>query len=198
LHLQADSIPMIRVDGRARFLDCPPLTDPQMEEIVKDLAMQKEEVLHNLEHKGAADCAYAMPDKSARFRVNMFHSRTKYAAVLRRIVTKIPNFSDLNLPPVVESLADFHRGIVVVAGTTGSGKSTSLAAIIGKINRTRSERIITIEGPDRVPARELQEPRQPRSKSGQDTRELRVRPQGRDAADPGHADDRRKSRPVLG
>jgi twitching motility protein PilU len=67
--------------------------------------------------------------------------------VLRRIVTKIPNFTDLNLPPIVEALADYHRGIVVVAGTTGSGKSTSLAAIIGKINRTRSERIITIEDP---------------------------------------------------
>jgi pilus retraction protein PilT len=88
-----------------------------------------------------------MQDGSARFRVNLFHSRTKYACVLRRIVTKIPNFTDLNLPPIVESLADFHRGIVVVAGTTGSGKSTSLAAIIGKINRTRSERIITIEDP---------------------------------------------------
>jgi pilus retraction protein PilT len=62
-------------------------------------------------------------------------------------VTKIPNFEDLSLPPQVEGLADFHRGIVVVAGTTGSGKSTTLAAIIGKINRTRSERIITVEDP---------------------------------------------------
>jgi twitching motility protein PilT len=147
LHLQAQSRPMIRVDGRARFLDCPPMTDEQMEEICKELAYNKAELLATLEHKGAVDCAYAMPDKSARFRVNMFHSRTKYACVLRRIVTKIPNFTDLNLPPVVEGLADFHRGIVVVAGTTGSGKSTSLAAIIGKINQTRSERIITIEDP---------------------------------------------------
>lgn len=145
LHLQAGSIPMIRVDGRARFLDCPACTDEQMEEMAKELAYNKPEVLHTLETKGAVDCAYAMPE--ARFRVNMFHSRTKYAFVLRRIVTKIPNFTDLNLPPIVEGLADFHRGIVVVAGTTGSGKSTSLAAIIGKINKTRSERIITIEDP---------------------------------------------------
>ena len=147
LHLQAGSIPMIRVDGRARFLDCAPTTDESMDEFVKELAGGKEEVIHNLEHKGAADCAYAMPDGTARFRVNMFHSRTKYAVVMRRIVTKIPNFTDLNLPAVVENLADFHRGIVVVAGTTGSGKSTTLAAIIGKINKTRSERIITIEDP---------------------------------------------------
>lgn len=147
LHLQAGSIPMIRVDGRARFLDCAPATDEQMEEMAKELAYHKADVLHTLETKGAVDCAYAMEKNEARFRVNMFHSRGKYAFVLRRIVTKIPNFTDLNLPPVVENLAEFHRGIVVVAGTTGSGKSTSLAAIIGKINATRSERIITIEDP---------------------------------------------------
>ncbi len=147
LHLQAGSVPMIRVDGRARFLDTPGMSDEQMEEFVKELAMGKQEVLHNLEHKGSADCAFAMPDGSGRFRVSMFHSRTKYAVVMRRIVTKIPNFTDLNLPPIVEQLSDFHRGIVVVAGTTGSGKSTTLAAIIGKINKTRSERIITIEDP---------------------------------------------------
>lgn len=147
LHLQAGSIPMIRVDGRARFLDCAPATDEQMDEICRELAYNKEDILATLEKKGAVDCAFALPNNEARFRVNMFHSRTKYACVLRRIVTKIPNFTDLNLPPIVEGLADFHRGIVVVAGTTGSGKSTSLAAIIGKINKTRSERIITIEDP---------------------------------------------------
>lgn len=147
LHLQAGSVPMIRVDGRARFLDCAPTTDESMDEFVKELAHGKEGVIDALEHKGSADCAYALPDKTARFRVSLFHSRQRYAIVMRRIVTQIPNFTDLNLPPVVEGLADFHRGIVVVAGTTGSGKSTTLAAIIGKINKTRSERIITIEDP---------------------------------------------------
>jgi twitching motility protein PilT len=83
----------------------------------------------------------------ARFRTNIFHSKEKFAIVMRRIVTKIPNFEELNLPPQIESMADYHRGIVIVSGTTGSGKSTSLAAIIGKINRTRSERIITVEDP---------------------------------------------------
>jgi twitching motility protein PilT len=147
LHLQADSIPMIRVNGSAKYLDCPTLSDDQMWEICQELAYHKEDILNTLNTKGAVDCAYALPNNEARFRVNMFHSRGKYAVVTRRIVTKIPNFTDLNLPPVVEGLADFHRGIVVVAGTTGSGKSTSLAAIIGKINQTRSERIITIEDP---------------------------------------------------
>jgi twitching motility protein PilT len=82
-----------------------------------------------------------------RFRTNIFHSREKYAVVMRRIVTKIPNFEDLNLPPQIESMADFQRGMVIVSGTTGSGKSTSLAAVIGKINRSRAERIITVEDP---------------------------------------------------
>jgi pilus retraction protein PilT len=62
-------------------------------------------------------------------------------------VTKIPQFEELNLPPQIEKMAEFQRGIVFVSGTTGSGKSTSLAAVIGKINRTRSERIITVEDP---------------------------------------------------
>lgn len=149
LHLQSDSIPMIRVDGRARFLDCPPPDDELMKEYVDTiLKAQAEEGdrRHILEHKGSVDVAYSMPGV-ARFRTSIFHSREKYAIVMRRIVTKIPNFDELNLPPQVEGLADFNRGIVIVAGTTGSGKSTTLAAIIGKINRTRSERIITVEDP---------------------------------------------------
>ena len=149
LHLQSGSIPMIRVDGRARFLDCPPPTDDAMKEYVDTIMKAQGEEAdrrHTLEHKGAVDVAYSLPGQ-ARFRTNIFHSREKYAIVMRRIVTKIPNFDDLNLPPQVEGLADFHRGIVVVAGTTGSGKSTTLAAIIGKINRTRAERIITVEDP---------------------------------------------------
>jgi twitching motility protein PilT len=82
-----------------------------------------------------------------RFRTNLFHSREKFAIVMRRIVTKIPNFEDLNLPPQIETMADYQRGMVLVSGTTGSGKSTSLAAVIGKINRVRAERIITVEDP---------------------------------------------------
>src|SRR5687768_11770761 len=139
IHLQAGSVPMIRVDGRARFLDCPPPDDAALKEYVDEIIRvqgEPEEKRHLLEHKGAVDLAFPMPDKSARFRVNLFHSRERYAVVMRRIVTKIPHFEELSLPPQVEKLADFHRGIVIVSGTTGSGKSTTLAAIIGKINRT--------------------------------------------------------------
>src|SRR5947207_2989100 len=149
LHLQSMSVPMIRVDGRARFLDCPPPDDDTMKQYVDAILnsqAEPQDKKHILEHKGAVDVAYSLPGQ-ARFRTNIFHSREKYAIVMRRIVTKIPNFEELNLPAQVEELANNHRGIVVVSGTTGSGKSTSLAAIIGKINRTRAERIITVEDP---------------------------------------------------
>ena len=150
IHLQAGSIPMIRVDGRARFLDCPPLGDDAMKEYVDTVINAQAEPAEKrqiLDHKGSVDIAYGMPGKEARFRTSIFHSRERLAIVMRRIVTKIPNFTELALPPQVEKLAEFHRGIVIVSGTTGSGKSTTLAAIIGQINRTRSERIITVEDP---------------------------------------------------
>jgi twitching motility protein PilT len=146
LHVQQDSVPMFRVDGRARFLDVPPTTTEQMEDYVRTL-IRHEDHWKQLETKGAVDLSYPMPDGTGRFRTNIFHSRQRYAIAMRRIVSKIPNFEELNLPPQVESLADHHRGIVIVSGTTGSGKSSTLAAIIGKINRTRAERILAVEDP---------------------------------------------------
>jgi twitching motility protein PilT len=146
VHLQAGSIPMIRVDGRPRYLAVPETTDQQMTEYTNEVF--KDPAKRGIfDKRGAVDLAYAMPDKSARFRTNVFHSRERMAMVMRRIVTKIPNFDELNLPSQIEKLTDHHRGLVVVSGTTGSGKTTSLAALIGKINRTRAERIITVEDP---------------------------------------------------
>ncbi len=147
LHLQADSVPMVRVDGRACFLDCPPLGDELVTEYVRQLLAHDPDRRVMLEHKGAVDLSYALADKTGRFRVNIFHSRQKLAIVMRRIITRIPDFEELNLPPQVEALADHYRGLVVISGTTGCGKTTTLAAILGKINRTRSERIITVEDP---------------------------------------------------
>jgi twitching motility protein PilT len=146
LHFQAGSVPMVRVDGRARFLDCPPISDELMDEYVGEL-IKDDERRRILKERGAVDLSHAMADGQARFRVNIFHSRQRYAIVMRRIVTRIPDFDELNLPPQVEELCNHYRGLVVVSGTTGCGKSTTLAAIIGKINRTRSERIICVEDP---------------------------------------------------
>jgi twitching motility protein PilT len=147
VHLQAGSVPMIRINGAPKYLDLPEMTDEQIGECVKSALRGVQDKIDTLEKRGSTDLAYAMPDKSARFRVNIFHSRERYAMVMRRIVTQIPRFDDLNLPPQVERLAEIHRGLVVVSGTTGSGKSTSLASIIGTINRNRAERIITVEDP---------------------------------------------------
>ncbi len=150
LHLQAGSVPMIRVDGRPRFLDVPPTSDATMVEYVNEIIASQGEPTKRreaFEHKGSVDCAYSMGPGQARFRTSLFHSRERFAVVMRRIITKIPNFDELNLPPICETLADHQRGIVIVSGTTGSGKTTTLAAIIGKINRTRAERIITVEDP---------------------------------------------------
>lgn len=150
IHLQSGSVPMIRVDGKPKFLDLPRVADHLMDEYVADIInvqQSPQEKRDILEHKGAVDVAFPMPDKSARFRTNIFHSRERYAIVMRRIVTKIPNMDDLNLPPQVAQLSEVNRGIVIVSGTTGSGKSTTLASIIGNINRTRAERIITVEDP---------------------------------------------------
>ena len=151
LHLQADSVPMIRVDGRAKFLDCPPPENEEMQKFVDEM-ISDEDKRSDLNHKGSCDTSYTLEGSKAdevlaRFRVATFHSRGKLAIVMRRIVTTIPRFNDLNLPPQIETLANLHRGLVLVSGTTGSGKSTSLAAIIGTINRGRSERIITVEDP---------------------------------------------------
>jgi twitching motility protein PilT len=146
VHLQAASTPMIRVDGRPRFLDCPAPDDAALTEMVETLLSGNDEKRKIFHENGAVDLAYALPE-TGRFRVNIFHSRERYAIVMRRIITKIPNFTDLNLPSQMEQFSEVNRGIVIVSGTTGSGKSTSLAAIIGKINRTRAERIITVEDP---------------------------------------------------
>ena len=101
LHLQEASIPMIRVDGRRDFSIAHPHSPEAMKEYVNQIITtqgEPEDRRHTLEHKGAVDVAYSMPGL-ARFRTNIFHSREKYAIVMRRIVTKIPHFDDLNLPP---------------------------------------------------------------------------------------------------
>jgi twitching motility protein PilT len=151
LHLQADSTPVIRVDGKLRFLECGKPDNELMLSFVRELAGDDDKWAE-FNDKGSVDTSYALTKSGsdellARFRVANFHSRGKVATVLRRIVTQIPKFDDLNLPPQITKLADLYRGLVIVSGTTGSGKSTTLAAIIGKINRTRSERIITVEDP---------------------------------------------------
>ncbi|MPN43484.1 Twitching mobility protein [bioreactor metagenome] len=98
------------------------------------------------QEKGEVDFSYVLPDGN-RFRVNFFRQSNSIAAVIRLIAKDIPTFEQLNLPSVMADLAMLPRGLVLVTGPTGSGKSTTLAAMIDNINRKRREHIITLEDP---------------------------------------------------
>jgi twitching motility protein PilT len=114
--------------------------------IARDVIGRNETALRTLREQGAADLSYYLPGR-ARFRVNVFRQRGTYAIVMRVIASKIPTLAELNLPSVLYDVAGLKNGIVLVTGPTGSGKSTTLAAIIDQINETRAEHILTIEDP---------------------------------------------------
>jgi twitching motility protein PilT len=114
--------------------------------IARDLVGKNEHALRTLKEQGACDLSYSLPEH-ARFRVNIFRQRGTFAIVMRVISTKIPTLADLNLPATLSEIASFKNGIVLVTGPTGSGKSSTLAALIDVINETRAEHIITIEDP---------------------------------------------------
>jgi twitching motility protein PilT len=114
--------------------------------VARDIINGNEQALTSLQQHGACDLSYSLPER-ARFRVNIFRQRGSYAIVMRVIATKIPTLADLNLPPTLADIAALKNGIVLVTGPTGSGKSSTLAAIINLINETRAEHIITIEDP---------------------------------------------------
>ncbi|MGH9680680.1 MAG: type IV pilus twitching motility protein PilT [Candidatus Acidiferrales bacterium] len=114
--------------------------------IAVDLIGKNELVAGKLEKEGAADLSYSLPG-IARFRVNVFRQRGTYAIVMRVIPQTVPDFETLNLPPQLSEMVDLRNGIVLVTGPTGSGKSSTLAAIVNKINEVKSYHILTIEDP---------------------------------------------------
>jgi len=137
--------PAFRV--RADFLPlegAAPLDGPAVEHIVAGVLDDQRR--RKLEQDLQVDLAYSHPDLG-RFRVNIFRQRGFLSLVIRVIPTKIRNVAELNLPPAVERMATERRGLILVTGTTGSGKSTTLAALVDYINRTRQAHIITIEDP---------------------------------------------------
>ena len=145
LHLQVGLAPMLRVDGKlSAIANTPILTEAQVETLIFAIldADQKEVLLKDKEF----DFSFAFGDLG-RFRVNAYHERGNLAAALRLIPNEILTTEQLGLPEVVNTFADYPRGLVLVTGPTGSGKSTTLAALIDKINTERSEHIITIEDP---------------------------------------------------
>jgi twitching motility protein PilT len=145
VHLKAGLPPVFRIKGDLRTLrDTPPLTPEVIATFAVNL-MNEHQRKHFDEHHDA-DLSYGTPD-GVRYRVNVFKQRGQTGMVLRIIPSDIPNFEKLNLPPAVQKLAEEDRGLVLVTGITGSGKSTSLAAMLDHINRTEASHIVTVEDP---------------------------------------------------
>ena len=144
LHLKAGNPPVLRVTGTMRALDTSPLSSEDIERLVYPMLSTSD--LEKFKGKGDLDTAYAAPGVG-RFRVNLFRQRGQAGLVARRVNNTIPSFEDLNLPSVLSKLAMYKQGLVLVCGITGSGKSTSLAAMIQHINTHRRCHIVTIEDP---------------------------------------------------
>ncbi|HQE83853.1 MAG TPA: type IV pilus twitching motility protein PilT [Candidatus Hydrogenedentes bacterium] len=144
VHLTVGSPPAIRLDGIIRFVGEDPITNDDNLGFLDEIMMpeDKERFLRT----GDSDQALSFPGLG-RFRVNVLKQRNSVGIVMRHVKAKIPSFDELNLPPAIERLAQMHRGLVLITGTTGSGKSTTLAAIIDKINTERRLHIVTIEDP---------------------------------------------------
>ncbi|MBI3118500.1 MAG: PilT/PilU family type 4a pilus ATPase [Candidatus Hydrogenedentes bacterium] len=145
VHLKVHRPPVLRVDGSCRFAGETPLSEADMMRFLDDL-MKEQEKAHYLE-RGDFDLGFNM-EGVGRFRVNLLKQRGTPAIVMRHVKSKIPDFRGLNLPPeAIKRIADFRRGLVLVTGTTGSGKSTSLASIINIINRAHRDHIVSLEDP---------------------------------------------------
>jgi twitching motility protein PilT len=145
LHLTAGAHPTVRVRGRLQALESyPVMTTEQTREIVYSILSNDQR--QRLETEWQIDFAYAIPGR-ARFRVNAYYQRSAIGAAFRLIPSVIKSVDDLGLPLVLHDLARKPRGFVLVTGPTGSGKSTSLAAVVDEINATREEHIMTIEDP---------------------------------------------------
>lgn len=145
IHIQYGLPPILRVDGQLVAI---PNTPVLTEEMLKSLifATMDEDQQKIFVKDKEFDYSFAFGEL-ARFRVNAFHERGKMAAAFRLIPNQIPTLESLNMPKVVETFAEFPRGLVLVTGPTGSGKSTTLAALIDKINTEKSRHIISIEDP---------------------------------------------------
>ena len=144
LHIRALMPPKLRVHGELWPLGDAALSEEDTLGLVKEIAT--DEQMNELEKNGGADFALAHPD-GTRFRVSIFKERKRYSAVLRQIPNTLMTMAQLGLPPVVKELLFKPRGLILVTGPTGSGKSTTLASMIDVINKERNVHIVTIEDP---------------------------------------------------
>jgi twitching motility protein PilT len=148
LHLKVGAPPRIRLDGRLQPLDEPRLTEDDIAAVIQQVCAASVGRREGFVETGELDIAYSGPN--SRFRVNGYRQRGTFAFVFRRIPNEAPTFDELSLPQGVRRLVAEHHGLILVTGPTGSGKSTTLAAMIGEINRTREQHVVTIEDPIEV------------------------------------------------
>jgi twitching motility protein PilT len=147
VHLKLGQPPLARLEGLITPLDgCPPLTEDDLAEVLAAVTSHYPAKRAAFDASGELDVAF-QPDGLPRFRVNGFRQRGALGFALRAIPLRVPTFAELQLPPGVERLANEQRGLVLVTGATGSGKSTTLAAMVDHVNRSRRSHIVTIEDP---------------------------------------------------
>jgi len=144
LHLSAESPPLIRIDGQLTALPFPPLSANETKNLCYSLLTDSQR--HRFEEESELDFSFGIRGLS-RFRGNLFLQKGTVGAAFRLIPYEVRGLAELGLPPVVAELTKLPRGLVLVTGPTGSGKSTTLAAMIDKINRERHEHVVTVEDP---------------------------------------------------
>lgn len=148
LHLKVGLPPAMRLAGQLRQMQLPPLTAADMERLMFPLLNAKQK--HIMEEEGGVDFAHIIRDPDGvetRFRVNLFKARGALALVARRVNNTIPNFEQLGLPPILSEITKEDTGIIILAGVTGSGKSTTIASMLQYVNENERCHILTVEDP---------------------------------------------------
>jgi len=144
LHITTGTAPQLRIDGKLHPLKVPPLSSPETKQLCYSVLTDAQK--HHFEENNELDLSFSV-QRLSRFRGNIFVQRGNIAGAFRAIPFKIKSFEELNLPKAVSEMADKPRGLILVTGPTGSGKSTTLATIIDRINQQRNEHIVTVEDP---------------------------------------------------
>jgi twitching motility protein PilT len=145
LHLKVGQPPMMRLKGDIRRMDMRPLTQEDMERLLLPALSPRQRKI--LDDEGGVDFSYIIGADECRFRVSLFRQRSRLSLVARRVNTNIPTFEKLGLPPSIEKLCNFSEGLVILAGVTGSGKSTTIASMLDYINEREPLHILTVEDP---------------------------------------------------
>ncbi len=144
IHIKSGSEPFFRVNGRLCESGLASLSEAQVREIIDEVIPPK--LAESFDRTHESDFSFEA-EEAGRFRVSAFMAKGQPCLALRHVKTEIPTFEQIRVPPQLKDMAQIERGIVLLAGTTSSGKSTTLAAIIGEMNRTQRRRIVTVEDP---------------------------------------------------